>query len=94
MSQKSEVILLYKSKKKLNKQFPGVRDGRHRWDVINEIVRIFQGVENFMEIQVWRGNGKTHYTSFCKIRIMIIRPATRSNGKKMHFLLYNDSRPS
>ena len=56
--------------------FPGVR--RHRREVINKIVKIVQGVENFMEIQVSKGNERRHYTSFCKFKIMIIRPKNES----------------
>ena len=39
------------SVRELNEQFPGVRDGRRRKEVINEIVRIFLDVDSFMEIK-------------------------------------------
>ena len=45
---------------------------------INEIVGIFQDIETFMEIQVKRGHARRYYTSFCKVKIMIIRTAVRS----------------
>ena len=34
-------------------QYPGVRDGMYRREVINEIIRIFLGVESFMKSQ-WK----------------------------------------
>ena len=65
------------SKKKLKKLFPVVRERR---EVINNIARIFQCAENFMKIQMRGGNGRKHYTSLCKVKIMIVRPTKRSNG--------------
>ena len=50
-----------------------------------------------MEIHVWRKNGKRHYTSFCKVKIMIIRPAMKSSDRAINFyfyLRYNDAHPS
>ena len=34
-----------------------------------------------MEIQVGRGNGRRYDTSFCEVKIMIIRAVMRSNRK-------------
>ena len=39
------------------------------------IVRIFQEAESFMEVQVRIRNKRRYYASFCKGKIMIIRPA-------------------
>ena len=61
----------------MNKQFLGVRDRRHRIEVNNEIARIFQDVESFIEIQVRRGNGRRHYISFYKGNILFIKPAMK-----------------
>ena len=61
-------------RKILNKQFPGIRNRRFRREVINEIVRIFQTVESLIKIQMRSGNERKHFTSHCKIKIMIVRP--------------------
>ena len=42
------------------RQFSDVRDRRHRREILKEIVRIFQDVENFKEIQVRREIGWRH----------------------------------
>ena len=64
-------------KKMLKKQYAGIRDRRQRGGFINETVRIFQVVESFMKIQIRSGNGRRHYTSLCKIKIMIVRPTMK-----------------
>ena len=37
-------------KKRVNQVISEIRDERHRREIINKIVRIFQDVESFMEI--------------------------------------------
>ena len=58
----------------LNEQLLAVRDRKHRREVLNEFVRIFQGVECLIEIKVRIGNERRYYTSFGNVKIMIIRP--------------------
>ena len=74
------------TRKNLNKQIPGVRDWKHGRAVIDEDVRIFQNIESFIKIQMRSGNGRL-YTSLWKIKIIIVRPTMRSNGRAIspHF---------
>ena len=44
----------------------------HERQAINLIVGNFQGAKGFMEIQIRRENGGRDYTSFCKVKTMII----------------------
>ena len=83
-------------RKRLNEQFPVVRDRRYRREVIDEIVRIFQDAESVMKIQVRRESGRRHFSSFCEIKIMTISPAMINNGRIVNlFILYfrNDAHP-
>ena len=58
--------------------------------VITEIVKIFQGIESFKEIQIRRGTGRKYYISFCKDKTMIINLAVRSNGRNINFPFSHD----
>ena len=49
--------------------------------VVNENIRVFQGVENFMEIEMKR---KRHYTNFYEVKIMNLRPVMRRNGRSIN----------
>ena len=63
-------------------------DRKHSREVINEIIRIFQVVENFMENQVRKENRRTHYTSSCKDKIMTIRSAMGDNERAVNFFIF------
>ena len=52
---------------------------------INETLEFFYDVESFMEIQV-RRNRKRHI-SFCKVKIMIIRPLMKELDTSSFFTL-------
>ena len=60
-------LKIYLIKKMYYKQFPGVGDRRQKREDIYEIVKFFyQDLENFIEIQVSKGNRRRHYTRFCR----------------------------
>ena len=65
----------------LIERFSAFRGRKQRREVINEIVRIFQDVKTFMEIEIRRQYRKTCCTSFFKEHIIIVRSAVRTNGK-------------
>ena len=53
---------------KISNKFPDVR--KHRREVINGNVRIFQDERSFMDIKVRRKNGRRHYPSFRKAKVI------------------------
>ena len=78
-------------KKRLNKQFPDVRDRRYGRDVINGIVKNFQDIESFTAIHMKSENERRHYTSFLKIKIMTSNEVQWISCKSLHLELYDDA---
>ena len=78
--------------KRLNEQFSGVRNRRqHSREVINEIVRKLDG--NSREKWKW----KKIITSFCKVKIMILRPGMEDQWKSyksLNLLLCSSAKQS
>ena len=51
-------------------------------------LRIFQDVEILMKIQTRSGNGRRHYTSLCKEKIMSVRSSIRSNVWDLNHFIF------
>ena len=75
-------------KKRLKKQFSSVRSRRHRREVVNEIVRIFQVVESFMEIQDLFKWAKTLY---CLLKSQKNDYKTSKEKQSLHLLFHDDA---
>ena len=51
-------------RKVLKEQIPSVRDLRHRIQIIKEIIRTFQNIECYVEIQLKRRSGRRYFANF------------------------------
>ena len=56
---------------------------------INVIIKNFQVVEIFIEIQVVEGNRKRHYISVWKIKIMVTRDVMKRNGRAVNLFIFH-----